>query len=227
MDWIVAQLHKQLLFLRYSFYYFFFPSKISRIRGIGRNAALTHFKSGIILSFLITGIFVPFPDSDALKLLMMFAWIVFNYLIVVASSYVTEYFIQTAGGDIRNNATLIAYSYNAGSTIPLLVGANCVYLAFIDTSISRFPNVTFLEKFVILSLGYTPSRTLLYGFPSTTYIGFEIVNSLISVASVTTLIILLGKLTHVSIARSGICVLSANYAITIFGVFLFGHTLGR
>jgi hypothetical protein len=225
MDWIVAQLRKQLLFLEYSFYYFFFPSKIARFRGTGRNAALNHFKSGVILSFLITGIFVPLPDSDALKLLIMFGWIVFNYIGIVASSYVTEYFLQTSGGDTHNNSTLIAYSYSAGSSVPLFVGVNCIYISLIDTPTFPFDNVTFLGKLAVLSVGYTSPLARFYPFSSTIFLGYEVINCVVSVSSVTTLIVLLAKLANVSIARSGVCILSTSYAIQIFVMFLLGHTL--
>jgi hypothetical protein len=225
VDWIVAQLHKQLVFLKYSLYYFCRPSKIARIRGIGRNASLTHFKSGIILSFLITGIFVPLPDSDALKILIMFGWIVLNYIVVVASSYITEYFLQVSGGDINNNAALIAYSYSAGSTVPLLVAANCIYISLIDTPLFLFNDVTFLQKFGILSLGIASPLSFFRTVSSTVLLGFQITNLVIEVASVVALIVLVSKLSDVSIAKSGVCVLSTSYAIQIFSMFLLGHTL--
>jgi hypothetical protein len=155
----------------------------------------------------------------------MFGWIVVNYIIVVASSYVAEYFLQTCGGDIRNNATLIAYSYSAGSSVPLLVGFNCIYIALIDTSLP-LGNLTVLDKFAILSLGPASPLGLLSQFSNTTYLGFEITNSLIEMASITALIVLLGKLADVSIARSGICILSTGYALQIFWMFLLGHTFG-
>jgi hypothetical protein len=155
----------------------------------------------------------------------MFGWIVFNYIVVVASSYITEYFLQTSGGDISNNATLIAYSYSAGSSAPLLVGANCIYISVIDTPSFPFENATFLEKFGILSLGTASPLRFFHTFPDTVLLGFEITNTLIDVASVVALIILLSKLSVISIARSGVCVLSTSYAIQIFGGFLLGHTL--